>query len=447
MARTTATELRARIALLEERNAMLERRCAELAAAPTASGTAAPSSVFRRQRSAWWTVLAAVLAILGLVLAPVAVVLGYVKTQLSDTQGFVDTFAPLAESPEVQQAVTAATVVTINDAVDIPALTSDVFGGIESLGLPTSAATALRLLEGPATQGLQSLVATTVASVVESDAFVVVWREALQLSHSQLVSTLSGDAGALVTISDADAIEVQLGPVIEVVRQRLIDNGIGFASVIPTVDVSIEIAQADGIGQARLAYAAALTLGLWLPWISLALLLGAVAAARRRRVAAIVVFTVLGVLMVVMGIALAVARTVVVTAETGVTAGALGVIYDTAVASMVGTISAVAVVAIAVAVIAWIGGPSRIAVATRGIATWPVRALRGLAREQGMNTGAVGRWVDRQHTLVLVIVGLLAAVIVVFVRPLTATLVILTALVAIVVLLIAEFVRAPAPVS
>ena len=63
--------------------------------------------------------------------------------------------------------VTAA----IEEQVDIPALTSDVFDGIRALDLPPRAEQALGLLEGPATQGLQSLVSDIVDRVVTSPAF------------------------------------------------------------------------------------------------------------------------------------------------------------------------------------------------------------------------------------------------------------------------------------
>ena len=115
------------------------------------------------------------LVVVALLLAPVAVITAWARIQLVDTDQFVATFAPLAEEPAVQAYIGDQVTAAIEEQVDIPALTSDLFDGIKQLDLPPRAEHALGLLEAPATQGLQSLVSGIVDRIVESPAFADIW--------------------------------------------------------------------------------------------------------------------------------------------------------------------------------------------------------------------------------------------------------------------------------
>jgi hypothetical protein len=117
-----------------------------------------------------------VLVVIGLILAPVAVIAGWARLELVDTDRFVATFAPMAEDPDVQAFIADQVTVAIEEQVDIPALTADLFDGLRQLDLPPRAETALGLLEQPATQGLQSLVSGVVDRIVTSEAFEDIWR-------------------------------------------------------------------------------------------------------------------------------------------------------------------------------------------------------------------------------------------------------------------------------
>ena len=87
----TAEDLQARVAALEAENAALRSH---------RRGIRGPHRP-RRSRA----VLAVVLILLGVLLAPVAVVTGWAKWTLTDTERFVATYAPLADSPELQSYV------------------------------------------------------------------------------------------------------------------------------------------------------------------------------------------------------------------------------------------------------------------------------------------------------------------------------------------------------
>src|SRR3954463_3365272 len=91
------SDLRARVAQLDRENSLLRSQVEVYASAvpeekvPTA-----------RPRGRWWTVLAALLIVLGCLMAPLAVVTGWAKSTLTDTDTFVATYGPLARNPEVQ---------------------------------------------------------------------------------------------------------------------------------------------------------------------------------------------------------------------------------------------------------------------------------------------------------------------------------------------------------
>ena len=80
-------------------------------------------------------------------------------------------------------------------------------------------------------------------------------------------------------------LSIQLGPIIERVKERLQEQGIGFASAIPVIDRSIVIAKADSLVLVQTLYSLAVAVGTWLPFIVLILLIAGVLVAKRRSAA------------------------------------------------------------------------------------------------------------------------------------------------------------------
>ena len=72
----------------------------------------------------WWrTALVAILVGLTGINAPVSVVAAGAHTQVSDTEAFVAAYAPLSQDPADQHALAAKLSTTIQDRLDLPALT------------------------------------------------------------------------------------------------------------------------------------------------------------------------------------------------------------------------------------------------------------------------------------------------------------------------------------
>jgi len=442
VADTTSYDLQARIAELEAENARL-RETADLTAAagppPRAASTRPPS------RGRGRTAAAIVLVVIGLLLAPVAVVSAWARLQLVDTDRFVATFAPLAEDPAVQAYLADEVTTAIEERVDIDGLTKDVFDGIASLDLPPRAQDALGLLQGPAAEGLRTLVGRAVERVVESPAFADVWATTLRVSHTQFVAALQGDPDAALAIGDDGTLSVQLGPVIEAVKERLAENGVGFASAIPVITRSVVVAQVDSLVLVQTIYALAVAAGTWIPWLVLALLAGGVLLAKRRSVALAWTAGGLALTMLLMLAGFGTARLYFVgtVSPSIMPRNAAESIYGGLTELMLSTITAFLVLSISIALIAWLSGTSRPARAVRGFADAGFGAVRGSAEKQGITTGTFGVWLDRWRVAVFAAIAVVASLVLLFSRPLATSTVVWTVLLALLAVLLVELLRRP----
>jgi hypothetical protein len=173
----TRDELAEQVRQLAAENARLRAASADTAVGGgtvTATVTEPVPLPTGRSRGRWRSAVAVLLIATATILSPVAVVAGWTRLQLTSEQAFLDTFAPLAGDPQVQQYVADRVVSEINTAVDINAIADDLFTGIGSLDLPPRAKSAIQLLQQPAVQGVNSLIQTTVDRIVQSDAFEAV---------------------------------------------------------------------------------------------------------------------------------------------------------------------------------------------------------------------------------------------------------------------------------
>lgn len=421
---------------LAARVAGLEAENARLTAARAARSRLGPGRA----------VLAAVLIVVALLLAPVAAIGTWARLELVDTDRFVATFAPLAEDPDVQAFVAAQVSTAITEQIDIPSLVSDLVDGIRSLGLPPRAGAALGLLEAPAAQGIQSLIDRTVAQVVASPVFADVWAQALRLTHSRAIALLQGTPGTALVLEDDGTIALQLGPIVDAVRDRLSDSGVGWADLIPSIDRSIDIVQSDALVLVRTVYTLAMTAGFWLSWLVVALLALGILIARRRLRALALAAAGFALTFVLLAGALGVGRlffvgTVSPSIMPRATAEAL---FDQLTSLMLSAIVALALLGVLTAVIAWITGASPSARATRGGLDRGFAAIRTAGERRRITTGRFGRWVDRWRVPLLVLVAVLAALLLLALRPPTVALVIWVVVGVLVAFAVIELVRRPA---
>ncbi|WP_146067395.1 hypothetical protein [Arthrobacter sp. SX1312] len=410
-------------------------------------GTPPPARVRRTGRGRAF--LAVLLIALGVLLAPLAVVAAWTKAEVTNTDQFVATVSPILDDPAFQTYLVDEITAAINESVDIETITSDLFDGIATLDLPPRAATALQLLEQPAVEGAQSLIRSTTEQLIASDAFEQVWDQALRRSHDGLTSALSGDTSGAVVISDAGEVGIQLGPIVAAVKEQLTAQGFSLADRIPEVDRTIVVAQSDELVQARSAYQAVDVLGLVLPWVSIALLAAGVLVARRRARALIWAGLGLAVAMAFLALGVAIGRVATVAALSPqyMPSGAAEAIYDALVPLLYSTALAVGVAGVTTAVVAYLAGPFRGAVAVRRLTVDTARRARAAAESNGATTGRFGAFLYSSRRYIRIGIAVIGAAIVLFVRPLTPGVTLWTAAAALIAILLLELLQRPPAVE
>ncbi|KRB35998.1 hypothetical protein [Microbacterium sp. Root180] len=423
-----AQALTARIRELESENARL---AADAPAKPRPTG------------SRWRAIVSAICIVVAAILVPVSIVSAWARVQLVEEDAFVATLAPLVDDAAVQSMIIDETMEAVNAKVDFHELTANVFDGITSIdGFPPRAAQALGLLQAPAADGLENLVNEAVTRVVRSDAFSDVWATATRAAHRALTTAATSDGGGLVVRTD-EGVGIQLGAIVDNVKQRLVDRGVSAAQLIPEIDRVVIIGEGDNLAAIRTAYALATTLGWWLPVITLVLFGLGIAIARRRSVAVLGTGLAIAIGAGALAVTLSIGDTAVgiVAGDLSLSPSALNVIYDQLVASMAQTAVVLSVLGVFVALLGWAMGRSAAAEGARGA----VRGLNSSARRQlasrGLDTGGFGGWLARHKVLVRTAIAVLAVLWLFALRPLSFGDIVLVIVVAFVVAWILELLQ------
>lgn len=429
----------------EQEIARLSAEVARLRSQLQTGSVQAPPAAAARRTGRGRAFLAALLITLGVLLAPLAVVAAWTKTEFTNTDRFVATAAPVLDDPAFQAFLVDEITAAISENIDIGTITSDLFEGIAALDLPPRAAAALQLLEQPAVEGAQSLIRSTTERLIASDAFEQVWDQALRLSHSRLTAALSGDTSGAVVISDTGEVGIQLGPIIAAVKEQLTSQGFALAERIPEVDRTIVVAQSDELVQARTAYQLLDVLGFMLPWASIALIAVGVLVARRRARALIWAGVGLAVAMAFLALGVAVGRIAAVAAISPqyLPSAAAEAVYDTLVPLLYSTALAVGVTGVTIAVVAYLAGPFRGAVMVRRLTADTARRARAAAESTGATTGRFGVFLYRARRYIRIVIAVIGAAIVLFIRPLTPEVTVWTAVGALIAILLLELLQRP----
>ena len=212
------------------------------------------------------------LLVLGCGLVALSLVAFYVRETVLDTDRYVETMAPIAESPAVQQAVADKLNTAITTRVDFDSLMRE--------ALPTSAdplAPALAL-------GLERAIRSRVDAFVASDNFERLWVEANRRAHARVIALLTtGESGRLLL--DGDTVYLDLGAIVDRVRQGLQERGLDrlAAAIPPSVDGRVTLLQSEGLVKARKGVDLIERLTIVLPILALLCLIGHVVLSRPRR--------------------------------------------------------------------------------------------------------------------------------------------------------------------
>jgi hypothetical protein len=363
-----------------------------------------------------------------MMLAPLAI---WGRDLVLDTNRYVDTVAPLASNPGVQDAIVAQVDTQVEAHLPVAAYVKQV--------LPPRAAT---LLASPIQSAVYGLVHTLTTKVVESKAFARLWVTINRVAHQQIVAILTGKrlVHGILYIRSGKVV-LDLGAVVGQVKDRLVKAGLAVASHIPPVSVTLQVAQVKGIEHAQRLVRTLNTLADWLPWLGLALVAGGVALARRHRRALIGAALGLCVAMLVLGIGLTIGRNAYASGiPTDIMPRSTAeYIYDTLVRYLRLSIRLIFVIGLLVALGVWVSGPSPRAVALR---RWVGTNTQHFG--EGLSAGPVTNFVARYtNPLRIGVIGLGALVLLLISNPTAGAIIILVVVVGLLLLAI-EVLRAPA---
>jgi hypothetical protein len=397
----------------------------------------------RPVRQRWRTIIAALLIVVACVLAPLSVVAVWTKNLVTNTDRYVDTVAPLASNPDVQNAITNTITAQIFSYLDVQTVVTQAADALASRA--PRAADGLRGLSGPIANGIESFARTQVANVVSSDAFATAWVQANRVAHQELVKALTGE-GSSLTVKD-NTVSVNLAAFIQTVKQQLVASGFTLAGRIPEVNATFTIFQSDQVQRAQNGFHLLNVLGVWLPIIVLLLLAIGVYVAKSHRRALIGAGLGLAIGMVVLALGLAIFRTAYLNAVPSdlLPHDAAAVLYDTLVRFLRIGLRTVAVLGLVVAAGAFLSGGSVTAVRTRQGLTRAINWLRSGATSVGFRTGPVGSWVHAHKRALRIGAVAVTGLALVFWGQPTGKVVILLAVLLLVMLGIIEFLGQPAP--
>jgi hypothetical protein len=214
----------------------------------------------------------AFLLVLGCGLVAMSLIAAYVRATVVDSDRYVQTMAPIADSPAVQAAVADKLDGAITSRVEFDALLRE--------ALPDRADPLAPALAG----GLQQAIRSRIDAFVASDEFARLWDEANRRAHSRVVALLTtGESGRLRL--DDDTVYLDFGPAVARVRTGLEERDLDrlAAAIPPTVDGRVTLLKSEGFATARRGLDLLESLTIVLPILALLCLAGHVALSRPRR--------------------------------------------------------------------------------------------------------------------------------------------------------------------
>ena len=340
--------------------------------------TADAANVEKPSRHRGRAITSIVLIVIASLLLPLAGMTVWVRNMVMDTSRYVDTMAPLASDPAVQEAVSVRVSNELVSALDVAKRAK--------AALPERA----QFLAAPIAAGAQQLVQTATLKILESDQFDKIWRFANDRAHDQVVSALTGRKGKAVTTADGKVV-LNLGPMAQAVAARLANLGVGVPKNLDVTRLNVKFVLIDSADLASVQdYAKLLDKLAWvLPVLTLLLFGLAILIAPRRRKAVLHTGVGVTIAMAVSVIGYGFARTTYLDnlPSTVQSHAAAAAVFDTVTRYVERGFRTLLAIGLLVWLAAWLAGPSRPAEAVRR--QWNRAAGRVGADE----VGPVNRWV------------------------------------------------------
>jgi hypothetical protein len=266
-------------------------------------------------------VLSAVLIVLGCLLLPLGGLSAWATYEIGDTGRYVATMGPLATGPDVRRAVTD----TVTDGI---------MSEVEA---------------GPLEDEVRVFVRKAVRSFTGTPAFRTAWDSANRATHDAVLRALRGDRDTAVTLD--------LAPLTERLKDRLADDHVPLAHSIPVAHAKITVIEAREVATLRKGFDVLEITGFWLPLAAVALAVGGILLAVRRRRA--VMATALGLALgaALLALATAVGRELALgDLPPHVSRTAAGAVYDTLTSTLRTATWVILALGLTVAATTWLMG-------------------------------------------------------------------------------------------
>lgn len=314
-------------------------------------------------------VVAGVLIVVTGLLSIPSVLGGYVRADLLTTERYVQIVGPLARDPAIQAQVVDSVTAAVVDSVRVDDLTADALEVLRArdtrlaqlLNSDRRLAQALNGLLaglGPLLQNQFDAVTRRAAErVVQSPQFAELWTEANRRAHAATLAALR-DQGSVLRTGDGE-VSVDLSVIVEQVQRLLIDNGVTLAERITVTDRQLVLVRSSELARAQGVLRLFDQTAPWLPWLTLALAIAAVAVSPDRRRALLALGVAVTGAMVLIGLMLVIARGVFLTrvAATSLRPEAAAAVADAALAPLWSVVLFVFFAAVLAAAVALAAGP------------------------------------------------------------------------------------------
>lgn len=192
---------------------------------------------------------------------PTALTANWLKKDILNTPSFVELYAPLAHSPQLHAFIATETSKAVTDYVDealptgmLEQTTSGIAGLLDQLQLPSDWSNWVSDLPTDLNAQVAETTETVVLEFLNSSAFPPIWTAALKNVHSQLIGTLDGSVPLTDPISDSTVLSLQTGPLLESLKESLLQEGMWWAEFIPVVDTSFPVMEITEVSVLQESY-------------------------------------------------------------------------------------------------------------------------------------------------------------------------------------------------
>ena len=359
-----------------------------------------------QKRSGVRSIAAVLIFVIAAALTPLAMLGNWGHATVVNSEQFLATVGPLAESPQVQAAVSEAVSAAIVKQVDTTAIVGDFLGGLLNNDQLSAS------LSAPIAAGVNKLIGEIVQGFIASDAFQKVWVTLAGATQKSVVAILQGGNEGPVQMQ-GDQVVLDISDLLTAVQSQLVAQGVSLADkvTIPESDRQIVLFEAPVVAQLQFVYSLTSPILQWFPLL-MAILFGlAIILARRRPRMVLAV----GIALVVTGglttWALGVGKTFFVDQLAGtVFGGASGVFWDTLFNYLMTGLQGLMIFGVVLAIAGWYAGSSRPARNVRSHVVAGLTEIGSSLPENGLSTFLAARadtvrWVITAVTVFILVVG------------------------------------------